>query len=1140
MPAADPLDHYLDRVRQVRTLRAGTAETSYYPALAAVLDLAGAALRPRVVCLHHPSGAAGIPDFGLFEQAQFRRGDSPEWTAAVAPERGVVEAKGASHPIETLVCGEQVARYRREYGLVLATNLRQFRLVRADGAVAEGFDLAPDEAGFWALVHGSRDGAAFESLRARFADFLQRCLLHRAPLAKPSDVAFFLASYARDALARLAERADLPALRALRDGMETALGVTFDARDGERLFRSTLVQTLFYGLFSAWVVEARDGRAGFDWRAAQWSLHVPVARFLFQQVATPEALEPLDLVPLLDAAGATLNRVDRAAFFAAFDDAQAVQYFYEPFLEYFDPRLRRDLGVWYTPPEIVTYMVERVDRVLRTELGIADGLADPNVWVLDPCCGTGSYVVAVLDRIRRTLEGRGLGDLLAERLREAANRRVVGFEIMTAPFVIAHWQVGEALRRAGAPLTRRERAAVFLTNALTGWDAAGQPGVQPAFAALAAERSAAGAVKQEQPILVVLGNPPYNAYAGVSPAAEGGLVEPYKAGLQDRWGVRKFNLDDLYVRFFRIAERRIAERTGKGVVCYISNLSYLAGGSFATMRERLVSGFDAVWVDCLNGDSRETGKLTPDGEPDPSVFSTAFNREGIRVGTAIGLFVRSGNGSPPRALFRQFWGRRKREELAASLDVPDFDAQYETLRPSPANRYALRPGTATATFDAWPTVESLSRTPDWSGVLEKRRGTLMGSDPDELRERMRDYCDPANSFAQLLARNVGPVQDAAAFNAAKARGALVQAGGVTAGRIARIALYPFDLRWCFHTNVQPIWNRSRPEVAAQQAAGNLFFVTRVRARQPAEGFPAFATAALPGDHLLDPNSHPFPFVLHQNGSAARDLFVGAGATVANLSDAAAEWLASLGLSGNAESSRLVWRHVLATTYSPAYLAANAAGIRQGWPRIPLPGDAEALRRSAALGARLAALLDPDTPVPGVTEGEPLPALRAIAVPTTRAGQARDWRLLGWGNRTDKGVTMPGRGRLETRDHATDEAGTAAHAATLGARVHDVGLNGATYWRCVPDAVWECRIGGYQVLKKWLSYRDHGITDRPLDADEIAHVQATARRLAAILLLGPELDEAHAACAAAHRPSGGQDAASAPPLAGGGGPHEVRG
>jgi predicted helicase len=176
---------------------------------------------------------------------------------------------------------------------------------------------------------------------------------------------------------------------------------------------------------------------------------------------------------------------------------------------------------------------------------------------------------------------------------------------------------------------------------LTGWNPAEETGsLEAAFEALARERTAATDVKQNQPILVVLGNPPYNAFAGTSPASEGGLVEPYKEGLQDRWGVRKFNLDDLYIRFFRVAERRVAERTGQGIVCFISNYSWLSYGSFVVMRERLLSEFDGIWIDNLNGDSRETGKLTPTGDPDPSVFSTPMNREGIRVGTCITTLVR--------------------------------------------------------------------------------------------------------------------------------------------------------------------------------------------------------------------------------------------------------------------------------------------------------------------------------------------------------------------------------------------------------------------------------------------------------------------------------------------------------------------
>ena len=1094
------LDTYLDEVRRVRSVKVGTAETSFYPAMGTLLNAAGAQLKPRVFCLHHPSGDAGIPDFGLFEHAQFRRDEPPAWNATVSPERGVVEVKGASENIVALLKKPQIReKYLPAYGLVLATNLWQFRLVQADGAMIESFDLAPDEAGFWTLAAAARP----DTLRDRFADFLKRCLLTRAPLARPSDVAYFLASSAREALARLADQAQLPALGGLRHGMEDALGIRFDGRDGDHLFRSTLVQTLFYGVFSAWVVHARAGARAFDWRASSWSLTVPVMSLLFQKVATPQALGPLGLVPLLDAAARALDRVDRDAFFAAFSDAQAVQYFYEPFLEYFDPELRRQLGVWYTPPEIVRYQVERVDRALRDELGVADGLADPGVWVLDPCCGTGSYVVAVLDRIRRTLDDRGLGDLAAEELKRAATTRVVGFEIMTAPFVIAHWQVAELLH--ATPLQPGERAAIYLTNALTGWTEteAGPP--IPGYEALVEERGAAAAVKRARPILVVLGNPPYNAYAGLSPDDEGGLVEPYKAGLQAIWGVKKFNLDDLYVRFFRIAERRIAEGIGRGGVSYISNWSWLFLPSFVVMRERLLHGFDAIRVDCLNGDSRETGKLTPDGRPDPSAFSTDMSREGIRVGTAITTLVRR-DGTHDRsaqAQFRSFWGVGKRVELLASLDDPDEADLYAPLTPQGANRYSLRPATAAVDYGSWPSLDTLATVSPLPGLLEKRGGGLLSMDRATLEARMRAYLDPARSFEEARTANPALATDRARYDARTTRQIVLNREGYVPANIQKLCLFAFDMRWAYVTPVRPMWNEPRPQLLHVLPESSGFLVLRPQQIAEPEGFPAYWTTCLADDYVL--HKHAFAVPVIENLS---------GAPRPNLSASAIAHLASLGIAPDPAGAALVWHHALATLYSPAYLAQNAGGLRQGWSRVPLPPSADALRASAALGARLAALLDPDAPVPGVTAGRIRPELACLAVPATRPGAERDWSLRGWGHRTDKGVTMPGRGRIEPRDPAPAEAAAQAHSALLGARLLDIGMNEACFWQGVPESVWECRIGGYQVLKKWLSYRDHSILGRPLSPDEVAHVQQTARRLAAILLLGPELDAAHAACAGA--------------------------
>ena len=258
-------------------------------------------------------------------------------------------------------------------------------------------------------------------------EYLARALSHRAALAEPKDLAWLLASYARDGLARVEAAGERTAAgKAVRSALEEALGVRFEGERGRRFFRSTLVQTLFYGIFSAWVLWARACRrrsrdrcsptlptsARFRWREAVWHLRAPVLRALFQQIADPGRLQPLGLTEVLDWTAAALDRVDRAAFFARFNEGEAVPYFYEPFLEAFDPDLRKQLGVWYTPTEVVRYMVARVDKALRDDLGIADGLAAENVYVLDPCCGTGAYLAEVLRRIAANLEGRGLGALV--------------------------------------------------------------------------------------------------------------------------------------------------------------------------------------------------------------------------------------------------------------------------------------------------------------------------------------------------------------------------------------------------------------------------------------------------------------------------------------------------------------------------------------------------------------------------------------------------------------------------------------------------------------------------------------------------------------------------------------------------------
>ena len=764
-------------------------------------------------------------------------------------------------------------------------------------------------------------------------------------------------------------------------------------------------------------------------------------------------------------------------------------------------------------------MVERVDTVLRSELGIADGLADKRVYVLDPCCGTGAYVVEVLRKIEETLRAKGVDALIGQDVQEAARERVFGFEILSAPFIIAHWQVGNLLAKLGAPVdpSKGQRPAIYLTNALTGWEPpTGPKATLPLFPELEQERDEAEHVKRDVPILVVLGNPPYNAFAGTSPEAEAGLVDPYKQGLQTKWKIKKFNLDELYVRFLRIAERRIAA-TGRGLVCYISSYSYLSDPSFVVARESLLKQFDRIWIDSLNGDSRETGKRTPSGEPDPSVFSTPYNRAGIRLGTAIGLFLKRSDPSLYTTVtYRDFWGKEKRQELLDSLAVTPFDDRYEVAKPQPWNHMSFRPRNVDSAYLTWPKLPELAVLDPVNGLMEKRGGALIDIDPSALQARMQTYFDASIDWASFELMGHPLVKDAARYKAKETRTKALAADTYDASRLVRYIVRPFDVRHAYFTDIRPIWNEPRPQLWAQFSGGNQFLMTRKAGVADPEGPPTFFTKCLTDDHCLMTDAFLLPFQKHEPA-----LGMLAGTAEANLSASTRVWLKHLGLPDpdkDAKAAAAPWHHTLVITYAPRYLGDNADGIAIDWPRIPLPDARALLDNSIALGVQVAALLDTVADVPGVTSGTVAEHLRVLGgISSTDLGVNA-----GWGSRDSKGRINPGHGRTEIRNWTEAEkeslrTGLAAlnldegQGFALLGRAVDVHLNDTTLWRGVPEAAWNYVIGGYLAIKKWLSYREEAILGWPLTKDEAREVTAMVRRLTALILLSDQLDANYAAC-----------------------------
>lgn len=1101
------VEAYFADLQRVRASGGATGERSAYGPLANLLNAVGNGLKPKVFCVGELADqGAGHPDFGLFTAKQVQKGRPRE---GQTPERGVVEVKPSDEDMDAPGVRDQVSRYWGRYRLVLVTNLREFSLVGPDAigeeATLESFRLAESAEEFARRLDSPRTFA--REIGARLGEYLARALSHRAALAEPKDLAWLLASYARDSLVRVEAARAAPSLKAVRSALEDALGVRFEGDKGDRFFRSTLVQTLFYGVFSAWVLWARQVPAPtgrFDWRTAVWHLRVPVLRELFQQLSDPGRLQPLGLVEVLDWTAAALDRVDRASFFVRFSEGEAVPYFYEPFLEAFDPVLRKQFGVWYTPTEIVRYMVARVDKALKDDMGVPDGLAAENVYVLDPCCGTGAYLAEVLRRIAVNLEGQGLGALVGARVRQAATGRVFGFEIMPAPFVVAHLQIGLTMQDLDAPLGDDEtaRAGVFLTNALTGWDPRETEPLP--FPELEEERDRAERVKRDTPILVILGNPPYDGFSGVAVDEEQELLDAYRTPRRVPMpDIRA--LHDPYVRFFRMAERRITERTGRGAVCFISNYSWLDGRSFAGMRERYLEAFDAIRIDNLHGD-RIISEFAPDGRSSETVFALRGKSPGIKVGTCIALLSKSGRAIDPsdrRILYRDFHQARaeeRRQGLLGSLRDSGIDEAYTALEPDLRLGLPLKPTQVSTDWFEWPSLPDLFPV-NFSGVNTNRDAFVIDSDLHRLESRIRDYFNAELNDETIAERYPAAMGNRARYDARAVRKALLARGGPQETGFIRYTYRPFDDRWLYWEADTKLLNEKRPEYRQHVFEGNLWLSAAPHLRKGESEPQACITQHMASLHLIERGANMFPAWLRA------DLLIGDDdpRRRPNLSAAARRYLNRLGL-----GVEDLFHHILATLHNAGYREANAGALRMEWPRIPLPGwpagaasgAADALAESVARGRALAALLDPHTPVPNVTQSPLRREIASIAIPATIAGHnmASDEFAVtaGWGHYGKDGAVIPSQGRVVERAYTPEEHTDLGDALpALGGTTFDVYLNATAFWRNVPAAVWNYKLGGYQVLKKWLSYREREILGRPLRLEEIEQFIDTARRIAAL-------------------------------------------
>ena len=272
--------------------------------------------------------------------------------------------------------------------------------------------------------------------------------------------------------------------------------------------------------------------------------------------------------------------------------------------------------------------------------------------------------------------------------------------------------------------------------------------------------------------------------------------------------------------------------------------------------------------------------------------------------------------------------------------------------------------------------------------MEKRGGALINIDRESLEQRMRQYLDPKLDWEEYQARQ--PLtQNRARFKAQEARAKVIKEETFQSERLVRYSLRPFDTRWCYYTGVRPIWNEPRPTLWKQMFPGNAFLITRFRSTAVPEGFPLSYTRLLSDDHYMTPDAVAIPLELPNSATSktsakkkdknqlyafAHEPEPASAPPITNTSQEAKEWASTIGVP---DLDKSIWFHVLAVSYSSAYLTQNADGVRQDWPRIPLPNSKELLEISANLGREVAGLLDTENPVDHITTGDLLPKLKLI-------------------------------------------------------------------------------------------------------------------------------------------------------------------
>lgn len=1078
----EPLESYLAAIQ--KSLKLGNAtEHTHRPALKALLE----SLAPTLTATNEPRRIeCGAPDFVLTRKAD----------QLVV---GYIEAKDIGFSLKEAARSEQIKkRYLPALPNFILTDYLEF-IWYVEGKERTRFSLAQ------AHDNGSLTVEPEATLQTALATLKE--FLHHRPISitTAGDLAERLARLAhliRDSIAasfQLSQASEL--LTGWREVFAQTLLPELADPGRETEFADMFAQTLAYGLFSARVASSNYKRFTLADAAKLIPRTNPFLRDFFDLITGPKLDdEPFegyvkDLITLLDAADMGLVLEDFGKGISAGRRHDPVVHFYETFLRAYDPALRELRGVYYTPEPVVSYIVESIDWILRDKFGLKDGLADKSkatfqkldadgkvlseeehhrVLILDPATGTGTFLFEVIEHIREQFEKKHQAGLWPAYVHEHLIPRLYGFELLMAPYAVAHFKLALELEGQHLPELWRanwkyqfrpnERLNIFLTNTLEDIDkVSAQLGP---LAILSKEANEAIAIKKHRPVLVVLGNPPYSNFGrqNRNPFILN-LLDEYKRGLNEK----KINLDDDFIKFVRWAHWRI-QQTGQGVIGFITNNVYIDGLTHRRMRQSLLEDFDDIYILNLHGSAKKQ-EAAPDGSKDDNVFD-------IMIGVAVIILVRNPTSTkskrkPKHATvhYADLWGSRKHKY--AWLDTNNATTtQWTSFAPDKPDFY-FKPRNATYEKE-WGTYSNIREI-----FLVSGNGIKTERDAISIHFEKKSLDVVINNFLlneiSVIRQKYLLGKDSRDWSIERAKDDLFN--NKNKKLYQQILYRPFDVRMTWYSGKSKgfIGTPATSLMSHFTLGNNLGFITT---RQTKEEFGILATTIISGHKSCagyDINT-VFPLYLYPNGESANaDLFEHENGRRPNLSaDFIKALEQSVGLKfipdgrGNLKKTvgpEDIFHYAYAIFHAPTYRTRYAEFLKLDFPRLPLTTDLGLFRRLAECGSQLVGLHTLKVDGPDIVSYD-----------------------------------IPGENTVEYVKYIPPKSGANINTPLAGPTGR-VFINQDQYFEGIPQAVWEFRIGGYQVAEKWLKDR----RERTLTHDEIEHYQKTIAALAATRELMQAID-----------------------------------